>query len=613
MPRKVLLGVAVACMLCGAVSPHPVRAENDSLRLPTAETVLKTLRKEHPRLIGIPEEEARLKRALKTDPKAQAIYAAVKREADAMLTAAPIEHKLVGPRLLTQSRRCLDRVVTLATVYRIEGDRKYADRAIREMLTAASFKDWNPSHFLDTAEMTNALAIGYDWLYDVLTPEQRETIRKAIVEKGLLEARKIYEKKSWWTQTAYNWNQVCNGGIGNGALAIADEEPELAAYILDQALHSIPKAMATYAPDGAWDEGPGYWNYATRYTVYFLAGLTTALGTDFGLSNAEGFDHAGDFRIQLVGPTKLSFNFADGHEGTGSAACMFWLARRFDNPVYAWHEREYIGGKTAWHLWWYDPRGNGFGDMPADCWFKRAGIVLLRSGWDDEDTFVGFKGGSNAVNHSHLEAGMFVLDMIGERWIFDLGSDNYNLPAYFGGKRWTYYRLGTIGQNTLVIGGENQNPKGKGEIVAFHSDAASSSAVIDLSSAYPNAKKVQRGIRIFDRTGDVLVQDEVVDTHGQEIVWQAHTKAKVSLEGSEAVLSLDGKKLYAKVFAPADARFTTLPCTPPEPQNQNRGVTKLGVRIDDPGESVVIAVGFSARPIPAKTVRLQPLADWPKE
>ena len=56
--------------------------------------------------------------------------------------------------------------------------------AVLEMKAVAAFPDWNPSHFLDVAEMTNALAIGYDWLYDDLTPTDRATIRAAIVEAG---------------------------------------------------------------------------------------------------------------------------------------------------------------------------------------------------------------------------------------------------------------------------------------------------------------------------------------------------------------------------------------------------------------------------------------------
>ena len=62
---------------------------------------------------------------------------------------------------------------------------------------------------------------------------------------------------------------------------------ELAGEILHDALESIQLAMAEFAPDGAWKEGPGYWNYATSYNVVFLAGLQTALGTDFGLSQIE--------------------------------------------------------------------------------------------------------------------------------------------------------------------------------------------------------------------------------------------------------------------------------------------------------------------------------------
>ena len=61
------------------------------------------------------------------------------------------------------------------------------------MLVAAKFKDWNPSHFLDTAEMTTALAIGYDWLYAVIKPADRKTIRDAIVQLGLNEGKKVYE------------------------------------------------------------------------------------------------------------------------------------------------------------------------------------------------------------------------------------------------------------------------------------------------------------------------------------------------------------------------------------------------------------------------------------
>jgi hypothetical protein len=65
---------------------------------------------------------------------------------------------------LSASRQVLDRVRTLALVSRFYGDRRYSNRAWQELEAAAAFPDWNPSHFLHTAEMTHAFALGYDWL-----------------------------------------------------------------------------------------------------------------------------------------------------------------------------------------------------------------------------------------------------------------------------------------------------------------------------------------------------------------------------------------------------------------------------------------------------------------
>src|SRR5437773_7399030 len=97
-------------------------------------------------------------------------------------------------------------------------------------------------------------------------------------------------------------------------LAFADDEPQIAGGIVHDAMESLPLAMAEFSPDGAWKEGPGYWNYATSYNVVFLAGLETALGTDFGLSKMAGFSETGFFPLYLSGPIGRPFNFADGRE-----------------------------------------------------------------------------------------------------------------------------------------------------------------------------------------------------------------------------------------------------------------------------------------------------------
>jgi len=114
-------------------------------------------------------------------------------------------------RLLPVSRAVLERVQLLALSYRLSDDARFRDRCWQELAAAAAFTDWNPQHFLDTAEMTHALAIGYDWLFDQWSPEQRATLRTAIIEKGL---KPSFGKEPWWIKVHHNWNQVCHGPTG---------------------------------------------------------------------------------------------------------------------------------------------------------------------------------------------------------------------------------------------------------------------------------------------------------------------------------------------------------------------------------------------------------------
>ena len=167
-----------------------------ALALGAADDPLKTLRPGHPRLILLDSEIEHIRTLIQQYPLARKIHADLIKEAERLMTTPPVEYKLVGPRLLAQSRHCLDRVYTLALLYRLTGRKSYlGSRHPGACAPPPSFKDWNPSHFLDTAEMTHAFAIGYDWLYPALSPEDRAWMRTAIVEKGLNPALAAYESR----------------------------------------------------------------------------------------------------------------------------------------------------------------------------------------------------------------------------------------------------------------------------------------------------------------------------------------------------------------------------------------------------------------------------------
>jgi len=582
---------------------------------------LATLRPSHPRLIALNEDIARIREIIRRSAQARKVYEALVEEAGRIQTAAPVEHILVGPRLLAQSRRCLDRIYTLALLYRLDGKREYLERALRELRAAADFPDWNPSHFLDTAEMTHAFAIGYDWFYPALSDEDRRWIRQAILEKGIRRAIPFYEKQRGWVINRFNWNQVCNGGIGLGALAIADEEPELCRRVLSWAVESLPRALASYAPDGGWPEGPGYWHYATRYTVYFLAGLETALGHDFSLSGRPGFREAGRFRVYFSSPANKTFSYGDGSDVLGGAAEMFWLARKFNQPVSAWHQQRRLEDPKVrpapLDLVWFqeESRSPQQARWPLDALFHGVEVAFMRSSWEDPDAiFLGVKAGDLKVGHSQLDLGSFVLDAGAMRWAMDLGADDYNLPGYFGKERWTYYRNRTESHNTLLIDGENQDPKAEAPIIAHRFRPELAWVVMDLTKAYPGKlQRHWRGFALAERR-HVVVQDELEAPQPVEVLWGMVTDAEIKTDGSRVELSKPGWKLSARILAPEGAVFDVVSTTPPPPQNPNPGCRKLVARLPDKTAGLRLVIAMTphraGEPAPRLSWPGRPLAEW---
>ncbi|RMF41309.1 MAG: DUF4962 domain-containing protein [Planctomycetota bacterium] len=569
------------------------------LSLPSREKTLDGLRGDHPRLMATADSFASIIELCQANPRAAACRERLRENALRLIDTPPLEYEIPdGKRLLAVSRAAKDRVLLLSLMYRLTQEKQFAARAWKELDTVTRFKDWNPSHFLDTAEMTFAVAIGYDWLHDVWTDDQRRQLRQAIIEMGLEPGLAVYREGGWWSRANHNWNQVCNGGMGVGALAIADEEPELAADVLHAALHSLPLAMREFRPDGGWGEGPGYWRYATEYNVYLLAALRTALGEDFGLSQMPGFPATGEFPIYFTGPTGLTFNYADANDGWGGAPQLFWMATAFNRPVYAAAQLPYATSRPSaldllWGAEWLDrDLQSEFRDLPKARHFSGVGVVTMRSAWNDpRATFVGFKGGDNRVNHSHLDLGTFVLDADGVRWAVDLGPDDYNLPAYFGRRRWTYYRLMTEGHNTLVINGQNQSPTATAPIIRFEANAEGATAVADLTKAWPDTTRVLRSMALVGR--DVIIRDEVDAEKAVRVDWHMHTSANVTIDGRRAVLTQGNRKLVAEIIEPASARFTVAPAKTTPPQRPLKNIQRLSIRLAQPSTGTRLSVRLS--------------------
>jgi Heparinase II/III-like protein len=595
--RRVLIG-QLASLLASQLASQAVWAQSD-------DDPLHQLHTAHPRLILLDSDLDRVRGLVRDNPLAHRIYLDLEKESERLLTVAPTEYKLVGPRLRAQSRRVLDRVATLSLMYRITQREPYQRRAMAELRAAAGFRDWNPAVFADTAEMTHAFAIGYDWLYNVLSPEERALIRDAIVTKAFDQAIPIYQRETGWTRTAFNANIICNAGMGLGALAIAGDASvvgdapgdkaapdksidDKCSAVLRYAFDSIPHGLATYGVEGAWPEGPTYWESVTMYACAFFAALQTALGNDYGLSASHGVDRAGRFRIFMTGPTGKVFNFADAVEDAGLAPEMFWLAKRFGNPVFAWSEQKLLEHSThpdAYDLVWFDRDAKSPQQPPAwalDAIFRGVDISCFRSAWDDPNAlYLAVKGGDNKGPHADLDLGTFVLDAGGVRWASDLGLDDYDLPGYLGRQRWSYYRTRTEAHNTLLVDDQNQDLRAEARITRQEFAPDFSWVQIDLSRANPGkVKQWQRRFAMAQRQA-VLIADSVRCDQPVEIIWGMMTDAEITVTGQTALLRKNGWNLAAEIRTPRHAVFDVAPVRSSPPQAANPNFRKLVVRLGD--------------------------------
>jgi hypothetical protein len=588
----------------------------------------------HPRILLLKGEEASVKQAFIADEVWNSYHTFILSECNKLISQPPVERVLTGRRLLDKSREALRRIFYLSYGWRITSEKKYLDRAEKEMLAVSEFSDWNPSHFLDVAEMTMALAIGYDWLYDALPVQSRAAIREAIIEKGLKPS--LESKNNSWLKASHNWNQVCNAGMTYGALAVYEDQKELSKQIIDRAVASIKLPMEDYLPDGAYPEGYGYWGYGTSFNIMFLSAMEKIYGNDFGLELNQGFLKTAGYLENMTGPGGIPFNYSDCGSGSGLNPAMFWFAGRLEDASLLWSERWQLLNKKpsndrllpALLIW---NAGMTIQEItpPAKKFWTGQGknpVTLMRTSWTDPNAvFVGLKAGSPSINHGHMDIGSFVMDAAGERWAMDFGPQDYNSLETAGvslwsmaqnSRRWEVFRYNNYVHNTLTVNNKLQSVDGKATIAGYSDKEEMMNAVTDIASVYNgDLKKAMRGIAIVDNQY-VMVRDEVETSASETVIrWTLLTSAEVTIAGNNsAELVKNGKKLSLKVLEPVKVTIKTWSTVPAHTYDaQNPGTILVGFEATVPANSgaVLNVLLMPSGSVENREMSERTLSEWP--
>ncbi|MBQ0081002.1 MAG: heparinase II/III family protein [Alistipes sp.] len=563
--------------------------------VPVTKADMKNLecKKGHPRIILRDGDINHLREVISTDIFLKEYHDRIVRKSEKLLHAQPQKRVKTGKRLLSVSRRVLEMTTHCSYMYLMTGDMSYARRAEREMLAAAQFTDWNPSHFLDVGEMTAALAIGYDWLYDVLSPASRKIISQAIIDKGLHATTNPTHQKFY--KAKHNWNQVCNAGLVMGAIAVYELLPTDASVQILKSVKSNPLAQECYGPNGVYPEGFAYWDYGTTFEVMLIESLRSALGTSFDLEKAPGFLESAHFMQAMVGPTGAVFNYSDCNSiSSSSNPLLYWFANELGDTSVLWWERNMrkagshqVDSSRILPVILILAQRLNLKDVPCPkykLWYGKGeqSIAIYRSDWTSRlATYLALKGGSASINHAHMDAGSFVYDCNGVRWAEDAGKQDYYLMEKEGlniwsrtqeSDRWKIFRYNNTSHNTLTVNDKKHIMKGFAKITRAEELRNGCKAEVDMTPIFSDLRSAKRTFKLKD-DGRLCILDELTALNEQcDVKWLMWTRADVKvLNETTVALSRSGKRILLKASGASNIRACILKNTPPQSYDENNG------------------------------------------
>ena len=530
-----------------------------------------------------------------------------------------------------------ERTIPLSLAYLHTKDDKYKNRLWQDMERMGSMSAWNPDHFLDVGGGTFGMAIAYDWLYDYWTDDQREKFETWIYNNGISYALQA-EFDEWYYNISWlepigeddvplgNWAAVCQAGMIIGALAVMDKYPDEAAQVIESGLRHIEYMWPSYAPVGAWAEGPLYWGYCGYSVVSLLAALRSGLGTAFGYDEYEPLKKSSYYMMAMCGATNM-FNYGDCDYSWQNTTPMSWFANAYNDVGIAEFRLNYLNKKYA-EIAAYDLAFMPFvlgtdsvEKLDKDMYFKYEETGMMRSGWTSEsDSYLGYHCGTNMAGHMNYDSGCFVYDIMGTRWICDLGRDGYN------GNTSTYYRMRAEGNNVYVFDpddsmGQIKETYGQG-LVRRESNDEDSFAVIDITASYSNvANKAQRGFRLTDNRSVAVIKDEIElkDDKTHKFYSFLHTGTEIEIADSKtAYLKDKGKTMQVKLDTNQPLEFKVMEAyqmetspTPDYDQKDNSKFKKLAICGEVKGDiDIMVTLTPQIGGVNFAEVQNQPMSDW---
>ncbi|MEF3048968.1 DUF4962 domain-containing protein [Pseudotabrizicola sp. L79] len=468
----------------------------------------------------------------------------------------------------------------------VTGDAAMLARAKEWLLEAAS---WSPSGVTSRAytdewayRVTNALAWGYDWLYDVMDAEERALVRAALLER----TRDIAEhaiKSANIHLFPYDSHAVRSVSLTliPACIALLAEDESGADEAREWLDYCIEFLFTVYSPwgdhQGGWAEGTNYWMMGMAYLIDAANRLKSYTGLD--LYQRPFFQKTGDFPLFCKAPNTRRATFGDDST-MGDLPCiktglnMRQFAGVTGNGAYQWYCEENLrlnpGTEMAFYNWgWWDTNFDEMvfrTDFPTVearepegglRWFKGIGWVGIQHAMADPENHIQFVMKSSpfgSISHSHGDQNAFCLAAFGE----DLAIQSGHYVA-FNSTMHQNWRRQTVSKNAILIDGKGQYAgrdktiamKSTGRILAAEQRDNHYFISGDATPAYktlsPEVTSVLRDVYFVNNEYFVIVDQIDADTP-VSIDWRLHANAPFTLGDSTFRYTGERAGFYGKIL-----------------------------------------------------------------
>ncbi|WP_176835577.1 MULTISPECIES: DUF4962 domain-containing protein [unclassified Paenibacillus] len=554
-----------------------IDADYKEFPVPPVSELIANVPTSHPRILTTPDTLSDFR--ARKDGAGKKTFDFIKRQINVSDHTLPGEPSLDKPgRILDQTTAVTTPMVNAAFIYLVTGDPEYGNFAKERLLHVSAWRTKEgPTHYNNRNGGNDQVhrdivlkgSIAYDWIYDLLSPEEKETALTMLLDRGQTIADDVLYDERPITSSPYDshgW--TVNGYLGIIAISLLHENVDINGTNVSKEAQkwfkTIVPAYINLAPvwggeDGGWGNGEGYWQWSSIFGKHFIDTLYAATG--FNLYQKAYFRNESWYPLYMIPVGQQNGAFGNGNDGIhiGQVTTNVLInAKMQQDEVMQWYSQRYNYDYGDYKTYLYEDENLSARppvEMPTAKYFEQIGTVAMHSSLlDPKRISFYFKSSPfGSWNHSQADQNSLIIKAFGEDLTVEGGFyDDYNTPHY------NQYAKQTFAHNAITYDGKKgqnlDDMRASGKITGFATTKDFDAAVGDATTAY-NTNPGKAGLDLAQRSviyvkpGAFVVVDNLNarEPGGSSFEYWLHADKSLTLDGANSSATIIKNQAALKV------------------------------------------------------------------